>query len=203
MGEHVRTRREDDPQGRLVPLAVGNEDLDGRARLALPDRGDRRHERPRPAVGQVVAGDGGHDRVGESHVRDGGGDTGGLCLVERQRVPRVDEAEAARPRAALAVDHEGPGPGGPALVDVRAACLLTHRDEVERAHRLAEGEVFLSHRGLDPQPRGLARADLDATSRVDPCRGEPAEGRSLRRTGFRGASNVGRRRVLALDRPDA
>ena len=69
----------------------------------------------------------------------------------------VDQAEAAGPRAALAVDHEGGGAVGPALEDVRAAGLLAHRDQVEVAHRRASGAGSRAHRrGLDPQPVGLA-----------------------------------------------
>ena len=90
-----------------------------------------------------------------------------LARVEGQRVAGVDQAEPAGPGAAVAVDHEGGGAVRPALVDVGAAGLLAHRDQVEVAQAVLEAEVLLAHAGLDPQPLGLALAQRDPGAGVD------------------------------------
>ena len=82
--QHVGTGVEDDAEGRLVALAVGDEHLDGRARAAPADRRDRLGEGGRPAVGEVVAGHGRHDRVRQAHTLDRLGHATGLVGVERR-----------------------------------------------------------------------------------------------------------------------
>src|SRR5205823_7736760 len=72
-----------------------------------------------------------------------------------------DLAEAARARAAVAVDHERGGALTPTLEDVRAARLLADGDEVERAHRLLEVEEVGAHASPRPEPLGLARTELE------------------------------------------
>ena len=124
--------------------------------------GDRLGEARGAAVGQVVAGHGGDHREAEAHPLDGLGDPLGLAGVERLGVPGVDQAEPARPGAALAVDHEGGRAVlAPALVDVRAAGLLAHGDEAEVAHRVLEPEVGGVGAERRAQPVGLARGDLE------------------------------------------
>ena len=81
---------------------------------------------------------------------------------ERERVARVDLAEAAGPGAALPVDHEGRRPVGPALVDVRAARLLAHRDEPEIVDGAAEAAVSLSDVDGHPHPGRLPLPDVEA-----------------------------------------
>ena len=124
---------------------------------SVPDRRDGGGEAARTAVGQVVAGHAGDHGVGQAHPLHGVGHPLGLAGVERQGMAGVDLAEPAGPGAPRAVDHEGGGPVGPALVDVRAAGLLAHRDQVEVAEVVLEPEVVVAHAGLDPQPGRLAR----------------------------------------------
>ena len=91
----------------------------------------------------------------------------------------VDEAEAARPRAAVAEHHERGRAVGPALRQVRATGVLAHRDEPEGADRVLERH----HRGvvahLRAQPRRLARPDRRARRRRP-----AASSRDRRRTGW-------------------
>ena len=90
---------------------------------------------PSAAVGEVVAG-----HHGEHGVVAGpaGRPPRPPARARRGRASSglagVDQAEAARPGAALAVDHERGRAVGPALGQVRAAGLLAHGDEVEVAH---------------------------------------------------------------------
>ena len=86
------------------------------------------------------------------------GFVGGGCL----RVAGVDQAEAARPGAALAEHHERRGAVGPALAEVRAAGVLAHRDEVELAQRLAEPQHVGAELDLRAEPVGLAGFDRQA-----------------------------------------
>ena len=89
-----------------------------------------------------------------------------------------------------AVDHEGGGSVRPALVDVRAARLLAHRDQIEVAEVVLEAEVAVAHVGLDPQPRRLALGQRH------PARGSTPDRRS-RRSSARSAVRwlpAGRRR---------
>ena len=90
------------------------------------------------------------------------GDTVGLVGRERQRVPGVDLAEAARPRAALAVDHERRGAVRPALVDVGAARLFAHRHEAEVVDRRPELAVPLADADGHAHPLRLALPDVEA-----------------------------------------
>ncbi len=176
MVEHVGSRSEDGVQRRLVPLAVGDQDLDrgiGRAPAYGPDGG---RETGRSAVGEVVSGDTGDDRVLEVERRDGGGDPRRLVRIEGQRLAGVDETESAGPCASIAEDHEGRGAVRPALVDVRAAGFLTDGVEVEGPHQPLGGPVALTEVGADPHPFRSPEPGLLGRER-DTCRGEAAGSR--------------------------
>ena len=179
--QHVGPRREDHIEGGRLTLAVGDEHLDRGARRA-PANGPNHLGEPLGAtVGQVVARHGRHHSVSETHARHRLRHVFGLERVERPRAARVDEAEPARARAPVAVDHECGGPVVPTLEDVGAARLLAHGDEVEAPHGPPDASELGSHVRLHPQPRGLARLDRQRR-RVD-------------------AGVAGRRRhVVALDR---
>ena len=147
---------------------------------------------PGTAVGQVVAGDAGDHGVARAASAPPPRATrSGSSGDERQRVAGVDLAEAARPRAALAVDHERRGAVGPALVDVRAARLLAHRDEAEVVDRSprAGGSPCRCARAPAPTPACAAR-----------CRGRP---RVPRRPGAGAAAAGARRLAVALTAPAA
>ena len=75
-----------------------------------------------------------------------------LFGIERERVAGVDLTKPTRSRAPGPVDHEGGGPVGPALVDVRAACLLAHGDQVEVAEVMAQFLIAGSHCHRHAQP---------------------------------------------------
>src|ERR1700729_4077518 len=92
----------------------------------------------------------------------------------------VHLAEAAGPRAALAVDHERGGAVGPALVDVRAARLLAHGDEPEVGDGRAELSVALADVHGHPHPVRLALPDVEAFVRVHPRLAQTAQEWALR-----------------------
>ncbi len=113
----------------------------------------------RPAVGQVVAGHGGDHGVGQAHPGHRLGDPLRLARSTGMRLAGVDQAEPARPGAAVAVDHEGGGAVGPALEDVgQPASSHTVTRSSERMVRL-QGPVLRPHLGLGPQPLRLALAE--------------------------------------------
>ena len=203
------------PSEAVVALAVRDEHLDGRPRRAAPDGGDGGGEPAGAAVGQVVAGHAGDHRVGQTHPLHGLGHPLGLAGVEGQGLAGVDQAEPAGPGAPRAVDHEGGGPVGPALVDVGAAGLLAHRDQIEVAEAVLEAEVVVAHAGLDPQPGRLAlphrrprRRDRRPTAgagrarRLERAGGPPPVGRRGGRGAARppvGSTRAARRRRHPLD----
>ena len=90
------------------------------ARSSLATRGDDREPRPIWATADATP----PARSGRAAGGDG-------CRRGR----------SAGAGAPLAVDHEGRGAVGPALVDVGAARLLAHRDEAEVAHRVLEPQI--------------------------------------------------------------
>ena len=193
--EDVGPLGEHDLEGVGVALAVGDQHLDRHARRASADGADDGGELGGAAVGQVVAGDRGDDGEAQAHALDGLGHPLGLHRVGGQRVPGVHQAEAARPGAALAVDHEGGGAVGPALRQVRAARLLAHRDEVEVAHRLADRDDVVGEPQRCPHPLGLAAADVEALGDAGLARaGRPA---SVCRRPLAGAERHRRRPVAA------
>ena len=112
----------------------------------------------------------------------------GLVGRQRQRVAGVDLAEAAGPGAALAVDHEGRGAVGPALVDVRAARLLAHGDEAEVVDGRPELAVALADAHRDPHPVRLALRDVEARPRAPPRPGAGAAAAVARPRAERGRS---------------
>ncbi len=92
---------------------------------------------------------------------DRGGDPRGLLRVERERLPGVDLAEAARAGAPVAEDHERRGAVGPALVDVRARGLFAHRVQVEIAHQPLRGPEPATQVGPHPHPLRSPGVGLD------------------------------------------
>ncbi len=134
----------------------------------------------------------------------------GLVGVERERLAGVDQAEAARTRAAVAEDHERGGAVGPALVDVRAAGFLAHGVEVElRTSRLSLAEV-VAEVGLHPHPLGPARPgpSTDSCTPASASRPSSRTGRLDAVAGSlaghrRGERARGRRGARATRRPGA
>ena len=110
---------------------------------------------------------------------------------------RVHLAEAARPRAAFAVDHEGRRAVGPALVDVRAPRLLAHGDQpevVDRGTRAGDSPCRCA-RAPAPSPACVARCRGPPRARPPPGAGGAGVGaRPLPSTGRAGGPGPGRRR---------
>src|SRR4029453_4437228 len=115
--------------GASVPLKSGT-------RTSAPMPGHLRRGgggRVRAAVGEVVAGDAGHDDMLEPHHPDRLRHPARLVLVVPGRAPGLDGAEAAGAGAGIAQDHDRRRALIPALADVGAACLFAHGVEREIA----------------------------------------------------------------------
>ena len=105
----------------------------------------------------------------------------GSVSFEGQGVARVHEAETARSRAPLPVDHERRRAVRPALGEVRAAGLLAHGDEPEASDH-ATGAAALRLRSSRAQARsqGLRSPEGDPAAGSTPAAGAAAPGRGPR-----------------------
>ena len=184
--EHVGPSVEDGAERPAVAFAVRDQHLDGGARRIGRRIGrDGLGEGAGATVGQVVTGDAGDHRVGETHPCHGLAPP----APARRRRAGADGAVSTWQKPQARVQREPlimkvAVPVGPALVDVGAAGLLAHGDQIEIAQVVLEAEVVVAHPGLDPQPRRLAR-------RTGPAR---APGSTPERAGA-----AGRGRRLAAD----
>ena len=117
------------------------------------------------AVRQVVAGYGGDDNVAQPQAPAGLGQT--LRLIDRDRTgsPAPDRAEAARPGADIAQDHERRRAAGPALRAVRAPCTLADGFEAKLADQ-APREGNAARRGDRPLEPFRQPAPDDAIERT-------------------------------------
>ena len=154
--EHLGTRGEDLGELSGVRVEVGNEQLDPAAGELGVDLADRLRVQPRPAVGQVVAGDAGDGGVLQAHRRDALGHPAGLVGVEVSGLAGVDLAEVAAPGALVAADEEGGFAVFPALVDVGAAGRFA--DGVQALAADERLQLGVLRPGLEPglDPLGLA-----------------------------------------------
>ena len=111
-----------------------------------------------PPSAQVVAGDAGDDDVLEPEGADRLGDPSRFVLVVPGGPAGLHGAEAARPGARVAEDHDRRGALVPALPDVRAAGLLAHRVEVRCRAAGASGRGSSRPTGCAPgsSPDGAA-----------------------------------------------
>ena len=83
-------------------------------------------------------------------------DAARLVVIEPGRPAGLDRAEAARPGAGVAQDHDRRGALVPALPDVRAVGLLADRVQVEAAEQALEVVVVLARWHPRPDPVGMA-----------------------------------------------
>ena len=171
--EDVGPGVEDGLERRPIALAVRDEHLDGGAGTRLADPGDGLGEGAGPPSArssratQVITAWARPIRATASATRAGSSASSG----SGRRVSTWQKPQARVHRDA--VDHERGRPVGPALVDVGAAGLLAHRDQVEVAEPVLEAEVLVGHGGLDPQPLGLAGRERHPGRRVDAGPGHP------------------------------
>ena len=98
---------------------------------------------PCAAIGKLVPVHAGNDRVLQLHGRYGFGHPSGLFLVQGRGHSVGDATVLAGPGADVPEDHEGGGPCLPALSDVGASRLFTHRVEGLGPHQLLQLQVFL------------------------------------------------------------
>ena len=103
--EDMGGRIDDNAEGIILAVEIRGQDLDDDRGIHVADRLDGAGEMLRPAVGNVVAGDGGDHDMLELHPSHGLGDALGLVMLERERLCRVDGTESAGAGAAISGDH--------------------------------------------------------------------------------------------------
>ena len=150
--EDVGTGIHHAPERSGLAVEVRDQDLDAHPRRGRPHLADRLGEDARPTVGQVVAGDAGHDDVLEAQSAERLGDPARLVVVEPGRPAGLDRAEATGPGAGVAQDHDRGGALVPALPDVGAAGLLADGVEAKAAEEPLEVVVVLAGRHPGPDP---------------------------------------------------
>ena len=124
--EDLGLGREDDLDRLGAAVEVGGQHLDRRPGPGA-DGQDAAAEVVGAAVGQVVAGHRGDHDVLQAEPGARLGQAVGLVEGHGLGHAALDGAEAARPGADLAQDHERRGPAGPALRAVRAPRALADR----------------------------------------------------------------------------
>ncbi len=141
----------------VLAQEIRREHLDRRAGAEAADRADRVGEMPGPAIGEIVAVDGGDDDVLQPELGHRAGDVLRLVAVERAGQARLDVAEGAGAGAGIAQDHQVRGVAlGPALADIRARRFFADRMEPVLAHdRLGFG-VLRARRRPHTDPLRLA-----------------------------------------------
>ncbi len=154
--EDVGAGIHDGLQAIVGAVEVGDEHLDAHAGRPLAHREDRLGEDARPAVGQVVARDAGHDDVLETELADGLRDAARLVVVEPGRAAGLHGAEPAGPGARVAEDHDRGRALVPALPDVRAVGLLADGVQVEAAEQALELVEVVTGRHPGADPVGVA-----------------------------------------------
>ncbi len=154
-----------------APHEVGDQHLDGRRGRLTADLADRIREDLGAAVRQLVAVHARHDRVAERHLGDRLTDAPRLVGVHAARPPGLHGAEAARPRAGVAEDHERRGASAPALRHVRAVRFFADRVQLFAAHEAPQVLVGRPGRQADLEPRGPRAIDrYDGVRRAAPAR---------------------------------
>ena len=123
---------EDHRQKIEVPAKVRDEHLHEGVWILRADLADTGGEVARALIGLVVPIHGGHHHIVEPHLADSIRDVRGLSGVERGGVSGGRHgAEPAAAGAGVPHHHEGGGAAAPALPDVGALGLLTHRVQLE------------------------------------------------------------------------
>src|SRR5205085_7510601 len=100
------------------------------------------------------------NRVREIEMAHGFGDMARFIRIKLRRLSLIDSAETAMARAGVAAEHERGGAIRPALEDVRAACLLTDRVQVQALDELQHVVLIRRIAQTYLQPLRLRRAWL-------------------------------------------
>ncbi len=114
-------------------------------------------EHARTTVGKVITVDRRQHGMTQPHLLDGSCSTIRLSEVHGTRLAGIHIAESARPCACLSKEHQGRGPGLPALEDVRATGFFADCVEFHPPHQLLQiPETVGGEIRPDPHPLGLA-----------------------------------------------
>ena len=161
--EHLRAGVDHHVDRGVLAAEVIDEELDASARVELMDEAAGFGVEPRCAVGQIVSGHARDRHVAQVEVAHGLSDATRLVLVVFRGTARRDIAEVAAARAQCAAEQEGRLAVLPALVDVGAPGLGTHRVQALRVRERAHVLVVLAGLGGRADPLGLL---LDRSLRV-------------------------------------
>ena len=156
VGEHVGRGPQDRVDLVELALEVGHQHLDGHRGRVVMTGFERARPDARATVVEVVTIDRGDDGVLELELGEDRRDSLGLALVDRQRPPGRDVAEATRASADVAEDHDRQRAVVPALADVGAARALADRVELELLDPLTQLRVADARRHRDLEPLGVA-----------------------------------------------
>lgn len=152
MPENFGLGVEDGGQSFGLAEKVGYEDFHCRGGIQVVNRADGPRDVAGAAVWEVVAHNGGDDRVPESHALNGQGDVLGLAGVQRLGPPGMHAAEATVARAGVAENHDGRGSVGPAFAEVGAVGALADGVQTEIGDNLFGRVEALTTRPRAPEP---------------------------------------------------
>ncbi|MNI52262.1 hypothetical protein D3C73_1070270 [compost metagenome] len=134
---------------------IRDQQLHPRARVQLMDLPDRFGVQPHTLIGQVITGHPGHRGVAQLHRLHAAGHLGGFEHVHRGGFAGIDLAEITAPGALGPADQERRFLVFPALKNVRAAGLFTHRVQAFLLHQVLELDELRPHLDLGLDPLGL------------------------------------------------
>ena len=168
VAENLGARGEDVLKRVGVSLEVGDEQLDTGARRELVHLAGGLGVEPGATVGTVVAGHPGDGGVAQVHLLDRDRHTPGLIDVVLGGAAGGDVAEVAASGAHLAAHQESGLTVIPALVDVGAVRLGTHRVQALLPHQAADLLVGVGDDGAGAQPVGLGLNGGLGIARLNP-----------------------------------
>src|SRR5215471_13134263 len=154
--QYVRLRLDHLCQSRPVALEIGNKHLYTALRHMPPDGPNSRSEDVTPAVQYIVAVHRGKHRITQAKRRYRLGDPLGLLLVNNPRAPCLHSTEATATCACISQQHKRGTALVPALADIGAHRLLTHRMQALLTHQTLEGKERFPSGEFHTQPWRLA-----------------------------------------------
>src|SRR5712671_93416 len=153
MVEHIWPRANDGFKSLPVSAKIRDQHLNFTTWNARTNFGNGARKNTRAAIGLIVAIDGRHHRVAQTHELRRFGHALRLLLVRRRSgLARRYGAKSARSRANVAENHERRRAMFPTFTHVRAARTLAHRIKAQRAHDALQILIIRPIEKFDAQP---------------------------------------------------